>query len=869
MKCPELKRNFPGNHDRVDPIQDKESYIIVLRWINKKIGSNEMVRQICATAAILFIGLSSAFGAQTNGSRVIDSSATTTRETLSLDLSWKFHLGNAADPEKDFRFGMMATFAKAGQSSGPARPDFKDSTWRTVDLPHDWAAELGFVHVEDRNLDSHGYKPLGRQFPETSIGWYRRTFTIPKSEDGKRMVVKFDGVFRDCMVWFNGFFLGEHLSGYSEFSYDITDHVRYGGKNVLALRVDVTQAEGWFYEGAGIYRHVWLLEYAPVHIPMYGTYVTTDVVKNSATVKIQTKVINQSYSKTGCQLVSVLVDQEGKEVASASSPVVNLDEYEKKSFEQDIKVRDPHLWSSDDPYLYKVVQLVKSGNEIIDKNVTSIGIRTVIFDKDKGFFLNGKRVEIQGVCCHQDHAGVGTALPDGLQVFRIQKLKDLGVNAYRTSHNPPTPELLDVCDSLGMLVLDENRLMGASSEQTGQLKNLIQRDRNHPCVIAWSIGNEEWGIENDETGARIAQTLRRVQREYDPSRLCTAAADNGDQYEGVNSVVDIRGENYIERVKDFDKYHREHPDQPMWGTEESSAYSTRGIYQTDSTKGYVSDYDVNYPWWGATAERWWNIYAGRPFLTGGFVWTGFDYRGEPTPYSWPDINSNFGIMDVCGFPKNNFYYYQSWWTNKDVLHIFPHWNWEGKEGQPIDVWCYSNCDSVDLFLNGKSLGTKSMLRDSHLEWKVDYEPGTLEARGWKSGRVLTSKIETTAEPRVIRLTPDRSVIRGDGEDVSVVTVTVLDSLNREVPTADNLIHFELEGAGKIIGVGNGNPSSHEADKYLDGNYQRKLFSGKCEIIIRSLRNPGEITLKAYGEGLTPATMTVNAKPADLEPVVEE
>ncbi len=636
MKCFGLKRDFPGNHGGVGPIQDQETCIIGRRWINKKIGSNRVVRQICATIAILSIGLLPAFGAQRNGSGSIDTNAPSARQKLLMDLGWKFHLGNAADPQKDFGFGVEATFSKAGQASGPAMPDFKDSTWRTVDLPHNWAVELGFVHADDGNLTSHGYKPLGRQFAETSVGWYRRSFTIPKSADGKRIVVKFDGVFRDCMAWINGFFLGEHLSGYSEFSYDITDYVRLGGKNVLALRVDATQAEGWFYEGAGIYRHVWLLEYAPVHIPLYGAYVTTDVVNSEATVKIQTNVINQSSSITHCQLVSALVDEDGKDVASASSPVTNLNEYEKKSFEQKIVVPNPHLWSLANPYLYKVVQLVKTGNEIVDKNVTSIGVRTVVFNKDQGFFLNGKHVEIHGVCCHQDHAGVGSALPDGLQVFRIQKLKELGVNAYRTSHNPPTPELLEVCDSLGVLVLDENRLMGSSPEQTNQLKTLILRDRNHPCVIAWSIGNEEFGIESDETGARIAQTLKRVQREYDPSRLCTAAADNGDQYEGVNSVVNIRGENYIERVKDFDKYHREHPDQPMWGTEESSAYSARGIYETDSTQGYVSDYDVNYPWWGATAGRWWNIYAPRPFLTGGFVWTGFDYRGEPTPYSWPE-----------------------------------------------------------------------------------------------------------------------------------------------------------------------------------------------------------------------------------------
>jgi len=826
-----------------------------------------MARQfLSAVTILLLVALSSV--AQPKG--INDFNVSTAREKLLLDFGWRFHLGDAASPEKDFDYGIMESLAKAEVASGPARPDFNDSTWRTVNLPHDWAVELPFVDVNDKTVNDHGYKPLGREFPSTSIGWYRRMFTIPRNDEKNRIVVRFDGVFRDCKVWFNGFFLGEHLSGYSDFDFDVTDYANFGGKNVLVVRVNATQAEGWFYEGAGIYRHAWLIEYAPLHVPLYGTY-TASTVENdfkSATVNIQTQMFNQQYQQVNCRLVSVLLDEKGQEVGKRSSDVSQMNQYEKKKFEQRIEVANPHLWSLQDPYLYRVVQFLKSNGKVVDRTTTTIGIRTVRFDKDKGFFLNGKHVEIQGVCCHQDHAGVGTALPDGLQYFRIMKLKEMGCNAYRTSHNPPTPELLDVCDSVGMLVLDENRLMGSTPEITDGFKRLILRDRNHPSVIAWSIGNEEWAIENSEIGARVAQTLKRVQREYDPSRLCTAAADNGDQFEGVNSVVDIRGENYIERVKDYDEYHREHPDQPMWGTEESSAYCTRGVYETDTAKGYVTDYDVNYPWWGTTAEIWWNIYAPRPFLTGGFVWTGFDYRGEPTPYRWPDINSNFGIMDMCGFPKNSFYYYQSWWSNKNVLHIFPHWNWAGKEGQPIDVWCFSNCDSVELFLNGKSLGKKVLVQNSHLEWKVNYEPGTLEAHGWRNGKMLTDKEEKAGSPVAIKLTPDRDSIRADGEDVSLVTVTVVDSQGREIPTADNRIYFTAEGKGEIIGAGNGNPSSHEPDKYLEGNYQRMLFNGKCEVILLSSRHRGKIDLMALGDSLKSATITITTMPSKLIPIVE-
>ncbi|MBI3765677.1 MAG: DUF4982 domain-containing protein [Ignavibacteriales bacterium] len=416
--------------------------------------------------------------------------------------------------------------------------------------------------------------------------------------------------------------------------------------------------------------------------------------------------------------------------------------------------------------------------------------------------------------------------------------------------------------------MDENRLMGSTPELMGQFEHLILRDRNHPSVIIWSVGNEEWDIHDSDVGANIARSLIRLQQKLDPSRLCTYAADNGNGYKGINSVVDVRGVNYFNRG-DIDKYHREHPEQPVWGTEEASTYLTRGIYATDTVNGYVTDYDVNKPGYGALAEEWWKHFATRLWFGGGFVWTGFDYRGEPSPYTWPCISSHFGIMDVCGFPKNNFFYYQSWWSDKDVLHLAPHWNWEGKEGQPIDVWCQSNCDSVELFLNKKSLGRKKMELNSHLEWKVSYEPGTLEARGWKSGKALTTKVETTGKPARIQLSPDRSAIYADGGDVCVVNVSVLDAQGREVPIADNLIRFETNNKANIIGVGNGNPSSHELDKYLDGHYQRRLFNGKCQVIVQSTREPGSIVLKATSEGLKTATLTIKAEPAQSRPFVAE
>ncbi len=388
----------------------------------------------------------------------------------------------------------------------------------------------------------------------------------------------------------------------------------------------------------------------------------------------------------------------------------------------------------------------------------------------------------------------------------------MGDNGIRTSHNPPTPELLEACDRLGMLVMDENRLLGSDAQNLDYLAGQIRRDRNHPSVVIWSLFNEE-DQQTTPTAARIAATMQRLVHELDPTRLCTAAANVGNVFEGVNSVLDVRGWNY--HPEDVDAYHKEHPTQPEIGTEQASTVCTRGIYANDPERGYVSAYDDNAPPWATTAEYWWKIFAARPWLSGGFVWTGFDYRGEPTPYSWPCINSHFGIMDTCGFAKDNFYYYQSWWSDRTVLHLLPHWNWPGKEGQEIDVRCLSNCQEVELFLNGQSLGRKTMPANSHLQWMVKYAPGVLSAKGYKDGQVIAeAKVETTGPAAAVKLTPDRASIDADGQDISIITVAVTDSAGRIVPVADNHIDFHLSGPGKIIGVGNGDASCHEPDVYV-------------------------------------------------------
>ena len=781
------------------------------------------------------------------------------RERLLLDAGWRFHLGHADDPAQDFGYGTIEAFAKTGEFFAPGRADFDASAWRGVTLPHDWAVELPFESAAD--LVDQGFKPLGRAHPATSIGWYRRVFDLPATDHGRRLALEFDGVFRDCLVVLNGVFLGRNLSGYAPFRFDITDMVNYGGPNVLVVRVDATEHEGWFYEGAGIYRHVWLVKTAPVHVAPWGTFVRTDVRRGAATVTVQTEVANDGEGAAPCRVRVSVTDQAGRVVGSATSAAVRPEPRSSRTLTQHIVVNAPKLWSLESPNLYRLTTSVESGGRTVDRTDTPFGIRTMRFDPDRGFFLNGERVELKGTCNHQDHAGVGSAVPDRLQYYRIERLRAMGSNAYRTSHNPPTRELLDACDRLGMLVLDETRMMSSSEEGLSQLERMIRRDRNHPCVFAWSIGNEEWLIHGSERGALIAAGMKRLVRRLDPSRPITAAM-NGAWGRGVSPVLDVMGCNYYQG--DFDDYHRQHPLQPMMATEIASTVSTRGVYANDETRGYVSAYDVNKPRWGSTAQTWWTDFDARPFLAGGFVWTGFDYRGEPTPYRWPCINSHFGIMDTCGFPKDNFFYYQAWWSSESVLHLFPHWNWPGREGQEIEVWCHSNLERVELLLNGRSLGAQDVRRDTHLMWRVPYEPGRLEARGFKGGAVVLTEVrETTGAPARVVLRPDRPRISGDGEDLVVVTVEIDDAAGRLVPVAGDLVTFQVSGPGRLVGVGNGDPSSHEDDQ----GDSRRAFNGLCQAIVRSTGETGDIRLVASAPALEPATLVIACDPASPRPAV--
>jgi beta-galactosidase len=772
------------------------------------------------------------------------------RNHLLMDFDWRFALGHSYDTEQDFKNGSsyFSYFAKAGYGDGPANKDFDDRAWRILDLPHDWCVELPF---DSTISHSHGYKAIGRSSPENSVGWYRKKFFIPESDLGKRISIEFDGVHRNSIVWVNGFYLGTEHSGYTSFSYDITEYLNYGGNNVVAVRVDAAMEEGWYYEGAGIYRHVWLTKTSPLHAARYGTFVTTDLNDNTSVITCRTTVINESNEKSIFDIEEIIFDAEGKSVASGSKKKMMLDPGEQKEFFSFYNVKDPKIWSIGNPYLYKLKTIIRLKGKITDTYETTFGIRTVRFDPDEGFFLNGKNIKILGTNVHQDHAGVGTAIPDALQTFRIKRLKEMGSNAIRTSHNPPTPELLDICDRLGMLVLDENRLMGINEEHFSCLERLIKRDRNHPSVILWSLGNEEWAIEGNIKGAHIVTVMQNFAHRLDSSRSVTAASSGGWDT-GIGTVVEVMGYNYLSQGN-IDEHHSKFPWQPGVGTEESNVKQTRGVYKTVVEKAHMQL--TNFVDSRMITERGWKFYAERPFLAGLFYWTGFDYRGESNPYLWPAVINQSGMVDLCGYPKDIFYYLKSWWGKDPVLHILPHWNQAGDEGKEIKTYVFSNCEEVELLLNNKSLGTKNMPLNGYLEWDVNYQPGILSAKGYKNGKeIITNKTETAGEEKSIQLAPDRKIIKADGEDISVITVQVNDENGLMVPTASNDISFSIEGGGKIIGVGNGDPSSHEADRYFN-TIKRAYIKDMKEFPVDDLSKRPEVAAGFEDSDWAPAFST--------------
>jgi beta-galactosidase len=791
------------------------------------------------------------------------------RERLSLDENWRFHLG---DIRRDSfpggqgvnLYGPDITYhgAKAGCVWGAAARGYDDKSWKQVNLPHDWVVEQPF---DEKALKQQGYRQRG-------IGWYRRTFKLDPADRGRNLELQFDGVATHCTVFFNGSEVHHNWSGYSSFHINITPMARYGDDiNTIAVRVDADDTEGWWYEGGGIYRHTWLVKRSPVHIITDGVYANPVKAANGTWMIPAEVTLANTGAATAAASVDVAVfDAAGKRVAGARSTSVSIVPQGEAVAKVAVPVSAPQLWSVDKPTLYTVRTTVLGGdNKPVDFADTPCGFRTIRFDVQKGFFLNDQPLKLQGTCNHQDHAGVGVAVPDSIWDFRVRKLKEMGSNAYRTAHNPPSKELLDACDRQGMLVMDETRHFNASTEYLQQLKWLVRRDRNHPSVIMWSLFNEE-GLQGHEEGMEIARVMNAVVKQLDTTRPTTGGQNKGQLRDGkanpknAAQVIDVVGINY--QTDEYDKIRAAYPDKPIISTEDTSQVMTRGEYTSDWKK-VVASYDDVYPGWAATsnARTSWAAISKQTSFAGGFSWTGFAYRGEPTPYGWPSASSHFGALDLCGFPKTEFFVRQALFVkDKPVLTLVPHWNWPGKDGQNIKVLAATNCDSVTLSLNGNRIDEKKVDPFQMAEWQVPYAPGKLEAVAKKNGReVARFSVETTGEPVALRLTPDRKALDADGQDAVPVTVEAIDAKGRPVPTANLPVEFEISGPGANIGVGNGDPNSHDPEK---GN-KVKIYNGLAQIIVQSTKEAGEIKLTASAGGLTPAALTLKTQPCASRPFV--
>ena len=779
------------------------------------------------------------------------------RQTENFCTGWRFHPGEAPDG---------------------ANPGLDDSPWRVLDLPHDWSIE-GEFNKYNPSTPGGGALPGG-------IGWYRKTFRVAESSEGKAIFVEFDGVYRNSQVWINGHELGTRPYGYSSFRYELTRFLKYGDQeNVIAVKVDNSQQpNSRWYSGSGIYRNVRLITTDKVCVDHWGTFITTSgVSETSATVAITTKVRNGTSSDQHVTVETLLIDEAGNTLAKARENAV-VPKKGVSEFVRDFTVAHPSLWSVEHPnLLYARTTILRNGVPCDDYD-TMFGIRDFRFDADRGFILNGKQTKIRGVCNHHDLGCLGAAVNRRAIERQLQIMKAMGVNAIRTSHNPPAPELLDLCDRMGFIVLDEAFDMWKKGKTTydyasywdewhvRDLTDMVLRDRNHPSVFIWSIGNEvmEQYDKNDSSGITIARELAAIVRNLDPTRPITSALNDQDTLNPVirSGALDLTGYNYAHRT--FAQFHTVYPGKKFLATETTSALATRGHYDMPSDSIRIwpikwdepflsgnadntcSSYDNCHVPWGSTHEETWKIVKKHDFLSGMFIWTGFDYLGEPTPYSWPSRSSYFGIVDLAGFPKNAYYMYQSEWTDTPVLHLFPHWNWH--KGDTVDVWAYTNCEEVELLLNGQSRGTKTKSGDAlHLVWRLPFVPGTLRAIGRTAGKPdLVQEVKTAGPAAKIILEPDRSEITADGRDLCFVTVRIEDSAGTVVPNAEDLINFNVHGAGRIIGVDNGLQTSHEPFKAES----RKAFNGLCLAVIQSERTAGQITILARSPGLQTASVVI-------------
>lgn len=785
------------------------------------------------------------------------------RQKISLDTEWKFHLGNEESTKKNSHTDAYYS-TKAGRQYNPASLEWDDSDWPTVDLPHDYI--VGMPRDKDGDI-SHSYL-------RKEDAWYRKVFVLPKEWEGKHILISFEGISVFSRIYFNGSLLCRHQNGYIGTEIDVTDRAYFGDMpNTLAVFVDGKTANGWWYEGAGIYRHVNLYVKESLHIAHDGVsilprHVRDDDFDTPVTVTVE----NSEYDKSLEGTLSVRLVCGGALVGEASAPVSVP-----ASATGDATVTIPalgvHRWDVDAPNLYEAeITLLDAEGNVLDAVTETYGYRTYSVDPVNGFFLNGRQLYLRGVCNHQDHAGVGVAVPDAIQTMRVALLKEMGANAYRSAHNPPAPEILTACDRYGLIAMDEHRRFECSKEELEYLRALVRRDRNHPSVVFWSLFNEE-PLQNTAEGAAIFRRQRATVEQLDNTRLILGAM-NGNA-SGAGQYMDAAGINYGYRILDGE--HEKYPNLPIVGSENCSTLATRGCVET-SPRGKIkdsgaesfpndpqvmSDYDEEFPSWGSTIRTAWEKVLTRPWYSGIFIWTGFDYRGEPTPFAWPSVSSQFGLMDTCGHPKAAYYFTKACYTDAPMIHITPHWNFE--EGTTVRVMTISNCDEVELFLNGASLGRRENKVTEQNEWQVPFTAGTLSAIGYRDGKpVATAERKTAGKAKAIRLVPYKTTLLGNGADATSVSVCLVDGDGVLLPTATDHVRFSVEG-GRILGTGNGNPNSHENDTLPE----RDLFAGLAAVIVSApdTREDTVLRLTASVDGLADTTVTLDVKGSEAAPRV--
>lgn len=773
---------------------------------------------------------------------------------------WKYYVGDLP-PHKNTD-GWGGAKARAF-SFGAAAKELDESRWKNVILPHDFVSEGEYVRKTENSrmktipeMESIDSRLFAGGSLEGGVCWYRKHFFV---QNDKRILLHFDGVYRDSTIYVNEYYVESHVSGYSPFVIDITDFVDYGGENVIAVRVDASGREGWWYEGGGIYRNVWLEEKDEIYIEPWGIRITYTLEddRKQAKLLLETEVTSKALSDETLMIRQFIygngeIAQDNKSIETVS--------WETKKVIQEVELSDITLWSLEQPYLYKLVTILERGGKEIDREVNTFGIREISFDAEKGLFLNGEHIRLQGLCCHQDHAGVGIASYKDVWEYRLCQMKSMGMNGFRSAHHATDEIVLSLCDKLGILVLAENRRMSSAKEDVEALRALVKKSRNHPSIFLWSIGNEEVFSQDRIETKRTTKTLIKEIERLDNRPITSAVVcwngverfDTAEKYEKITRELDVMGFNYCRSA--WEPYHISNPGQPIIITEASANSSTRGCYSTDEAAGqyYIYDRDNESKCKSGkkavkkdAAENEWKQFAESGYLAGIFLWTGMDYRGEPTPLAYPSVYSHFGIFDYCGFEKDNYYYYKSWWMNEPVLHIFPHWNHAGLEGSALTVFCYSNFDEVELYVNDKSYGKKKVERNWYLHWDdVIYEPGVLRAVGFQNGKKMKEKkVETVGAPYMLKAVPVKErIVQQEG--VGIFNVEILDQQGRVVPYANNQIKLSVSGAGELLGTGNGNPGDHDSEKLP----VRNAFHGKMQVLIRG-KEKGMIHLQVSSEGL--------------------